>query len=149
LSGGSPYTHGDFVWCAFPERERPTQPGSPHISFVLAVSGVGSAPNTYAVMAAYTTSQPWPVQQGVPKGVFSIDAQRAAAMGQQRAFTIDARRIAFVSLTSDWFPDLGRPGAGKVGSAPKSLFQQVMNATNELLRRHPDVVERLGPLWPR
>ena len=158
---GSPYAPGDFVWCAFPEYERPTRPGPRHIGFVLGVSGVSAvtpglggagvstATPAYAVMAAYTTSQRWPEEQGVPKGVFPIDAERAAAMGQRRAFTIDARRIAFVPLIPAWFPDLGQPGAGKVGTAPRSLFQQVMDTANELVTRHSDVLERLGPLWPR
>lgn len=155
---GSPYAPGDFVWCAYPEREQPARPGPQHIGLVLAVSGVtpafggtgvSAAPPAYAVMAAYTTSQPWPDPHRLPLGVFPIDAQQAAAMGQQRAFAIDTRRIAFVPLTPVWFPQLAQLGAGKVGAAPKSLFQQVTAAATELATRHKEAMERLGPMWPR
>jgi len=33
------FQEGNFVWCAFPERENPTQPGPLHLGYTPAVSG--------------------------------------------------------------------------------------------------------------
>ena len=34
---------GDFVWCAFPERETLLRPGPLHVAYTLAVAAVGEA----------------------------------------------------------------------------------------------------------
>ncbi|MGH7213027.1 MAG: hypothetical protein ACREF1_16390 [Acetobacteraceae bacterium] len=60
-----PLRHGDFVWCAFPGREAPLRPGSLHVAYTLAVAAVTGG---YAVMAAYTTSQPWHRISGTSTG---------------------------------------------------------------------------------
>jgi hypothetical protein len=44
----SPFREGDFVWCAFPERENPVRPGPLHLAYTLAVvaAAVGKFPGT-------------------------------------------------------------------------------------------------------
>ncbi len=47
---------GDFVWCAFPEREAPLRSGPLHVAYALAVAALADG---YAVMVAFTTSRKW------------------------------------------------------------------------------------------
>jgi len=81
---------GDFVWCAFPEREAPLRPGQLHVAYTLAIAAVDGG---YGVMAAYTTSQIW--VGALPQGVIAFDIAEAAALGQARAFMLDLRRLAY------------------------------------------------------
>ena len=96
----------------------------------------------------YTTTQPWPSGVSLPRGVFTFDRTAAASYGQSRAFVMDLRRIAFVPVTAIWFPNLGQAGHGIQGHAAKALQRNFRNTANELLTRHGESVERLGPLWP-
>ena len=140
-----PFQEGDFVWCAFPERENPACPGPLHLGYALAVSGAAGA---LATLMGYTTSQPWPPDVTPPLGVFPFDRQAAASFGQARAFVMDLRRIAFVPVTSAWFPRLDQPGHGIHGHAPKGQQRRFRQTATDLLTRHGEIVERLGPLWP-
>ncbi len=142
-----PVHAGDFVWCAFPERENPARPGPVHLAYILAVS-VATGTNQVSVLAAYTTSQIWP-SSSLPLGVRVFDPHEAAALGQARPFVMDLRRLAYLPLKSAWFPQIDQPGSGIKGRAPKALQRQLIQITAELLDRHKELVERLGPLWPR
>jgi len=101
------------------------------------------------MLAAYTTSQPWPTASASPLGLFRFDRREAAALGQTHAFVLDTRRLAYLPITSQWFPSFGQPGMGVQGRAPMRLQQTIGQAAEELLTRHAELVERLGPLWPR
>jgi hypothetical protein len=129
-----PLQQGDFVWCAFPEREAPLRPGPLHVGYTLAVAAV-----------AYTTSQPW--SGPLPPGVITFDSEEAASLGQARAFVLDLRRLAYVPLTATWFPRAGEAGAGVLGRAPKALRDRVNAAVTELVKRRPESLSRSGPLW--
>lgn len=133
---------GDFVWCAFPEREAPLRPGPLHVAYVLAVAAVTGG---YGVMAAYTTSQAW--SGSMPPGVLVFTAEEAARLGQTRAFVLDLRRLAYVPLTAPWFPSLAERGAGVLGRAPKTLRVRVNKLATELALRRPEALARTGPLW--
>ncbi len=133
---------GDFVWCAFPEREAPLRPGPLHVAYTLAVAAVGSG---YGVMTAYTTSQPW--AGALPHGVIAFDSAEAAGLGQTRAFVLDLRRLAYLPLTATWFPRAGEEGAGVLGRAPKALRDRVNATATELAKRRPETLSRSGPLW--
>lgn len=133
---------GDFVWCAFPEREAPLHPGPLHVAYTLAVATVGSG---YGVMVAYTTSQPW--SGALPQGVIAFDSAQAANLGQARAFVLDLRRLAYLPLTATWFPRIGEDGAGLLGRAPKVLRDRVNAMVTELVKRRPETLSRSGPLW--
>lgn len=136
------------MWCAFPERENPVQPSpSRHLAYTLAVSSVGGGTQLSA-LAAYTTSRPWPYPT-VPLGVRIFDQAAAAQVGQHRAFLIDLRRLAYVPITQSWFPRLDELGRGIQGRASKQLQRECWQTADDLLRRHGELVERLGPLWPR
>jgi hypothetical protein len=138
-----PYRSGDFVWAAFPERENPARPGPRHIAYAVAIT---SGTSVNAVIVAYTTSQPWSGPR--PPGVYGFGRGAAAEMGQARPFTLDLRRMAFVPMTVAWFPDLAAGTHGIVGRAPERLRLELELAAKELFRRSPEIVERLGPLWP-
>ncbi len=140
-----PFQDGDFVWCAFPERENPTRPGPLRLGYALAVSGTTGAPSA---LIGYTTSQKWPPDVTPPLGVFPFDQEAAANFGQARAFVMDLRRVAFVPVTQAWFPRLDQPGHGIHGHAPKGPQRRFRQAATDLLTRHGEIVQRLGPLWP-
>jgi hypothetical protein len=136
------FQQGDFVWCAFPEREAPLRPGPLHVAYTLAVAAVAGG---YGVMTAYTTSQPW--AGALPQGVIVFDSAEAAGLGQARAFLLDLRRLAYLPLTATWFPRLAEEGAGVLGRAPKALRDRVNTMATDLVKRRPETLSRGGPLW--
>jgi hypothetical protein len=144
-----PFQEGDFVWCAFPERENPARPGPLHLAYTLAVSDVAAsgAAQVLTALAAYTTSQPWH-DLPLPLGVFVFNRQEAAAFGQSRSFVMDLRRLAAVPVTPAWFPHLDQPGRGIQGHMPKGQQRRYLQVAEDLLTRRSELVERLGPLWP-
>ena len=136
------------MWCVFPERERPAHPGpGEHIGYALAVAGSVNPPVAFTALIAYTMSQPW-TQPTRPLGLFVFDRRTAADLGQGRAFVMDLRRLAAVPVTSAWFPRLDQPGGGVQGHMPKHRQRQYLRVVEDLLTRRPELVERLGPLWP-
>jgi hypothetical protein len=136
----NPYCAGDFVWTHFPERENPARLGPRHVGYV--VLSNSTAPGS-AVLVAFTTSQPWTGPR--PPGLYSIDRETAASMGQSRPFTLDLRRIAPLPVTGAWFPDLDTPNHGILGRAPERLRLEYQAALTELARRRRENIERLGP----
>ncbi len=118
------------------------RPGPLHVAYTLAVAAVVGG---HGVMAAYTTSQPW--AGALPQGVIAFDSAEAAALGQARAFVLDLRRLAYLPLTTAWFPRVAEEGAGVLGRAPKALRDRVNAMTTELAKRRPETLSRSGPLW--
>lgn len=141
-----PFQDGDFVWCAFPERENPTRPGPLHLGYALAVSGAAGALS--ALMGYTPQASHGRLTCPPPLGVFPFDREAAASFGQARAFVMDLRRIAFVPVTQAWFPRLDQPGHGIHGHAPKGQQRRFRQTATDLLTRPGEIVERLGPLWP-
>jgi hypothetical protein len=140
-----PFQTGDFVWCAFPERERPANPNpAQHLAYILALRG-GVA---LSVIAAYTTSQV-SAHATLRLGVRAFDRTAAASLGQHRPFLIDLRRLAYLPVTAAWFPRLDEPARGVQGHAPKALQRELMQTVETLLNRHQELVEQLGPIWRR
>jgi hypothetical protein len=117
------------------------------LGYVVAVFGAVAATDTFSTLVAYTTSQAW-MQAARPPGLFVFDQQTAASFGQARAFVLDLRRLAFLPITPSWFPWLDEPG-GIQGRASPHWQQQLKQAAEALLARRPELIERLGPLWPR
>jgi hypothetical protein len=142
----SPYRSGDFIWCAFPERENPARPGPRHLAYALIVYNA-TATMSGSIIAAYTTSRPWSDGIAQPRGLFRFDRQEAAALGQARAFVLDTRRLAYVPINARWFPHLDRPDRGVQGRAPQHLRQRIWREAEELITRRTELIERLGPLW--
>lgn len=105
------------------------------------------ATDGWSALVAYSTSQAWK-QPARPPGLFVIDRQEAAAFGQARAFVLDLRRLAYIPVTPAWFPWLDQPGGGIQGRVTARWEQQFKRAAEELLTRRPEIIERLGPLWP-
>jgi hypothetical protein len=69
-------------------------------------------------------------------------------MGHGRAFVLELRRMAALPVTVAWFPDLHAADRGFVGRAPERLRVELEAAATDFFRRRPEVIERLGPLWP-
>ena len=85
----------------------------------------------------------------MPSGVFRFDTQEAQTFGQNRAFTLDLRRLALLPITAAWFPRLDQPGQGVLGRAPPLWERRFQHFVDDTLTRRPELIERLGPLWPR
>jgi len=69
-------------------------------------------------------------------------------MGQS-PFTLDLRRLAWVPLTEDWFPDLNKLDHGILGCASEERILGLEAAIRTLFTRRREIVEQLGPLRPR
>lgn len=94
-------------------------------------------------MSLYTTTAQWEPGLPLPLGVIPITAAAAAKMNQ-KPFVIDARRIAFIPATDEFFPRLHAPESAVVHEATKEFRRHVASILAELARR-PDLVQLLGP----
>lgn len=144
-----PIEAGDFVWCAFPEREHPASPSRhPHIGYALVVAlGTSTAGGPRAIVA-YTTSRPGQ-HDGKRPGVVPFSAEEAAALGQKRPFWLHLWRIAYLPVTEAWFPNLASPDKVVLGRLPPARRTEIEAIAIRVQQRHPNEVERLGPLRPR
>jgi len=131
---------GAFIEVLFPTTEKPGLPGLPHICYCLAV-------RPPLVLVAYTTSVPWPSNTPPPLGVRPFSQEEAIALNQRRAFPLHLNRQARMPLTTRWFPKLDAPGQGVIAVAPEQLRQELYERNLDLLRRHEQTIELLGP-WP-
>jgi hypothetical protein len=137
-----PYRAGHFVWCRFPQREQPHKPGSKvRIGYVAitrqAVSGT-------VVALLYTTTKP--LAPPLPLGVIPIDERQARALGQ-KPFLIDARSVAVLPVTEEYFPHLARVDRGVQGEASAGLARKIKAMLADLHRRGV-VIEVRGPKRP-
>ncbi|MDR3658288.1 MAG: hypothetical protein P4L48_22330 [Mycobacterium sp.] len=150
-----PIEPGEFVWCAFPERENPDKPSRHlHVVYALVVAlatpgtgGSGISGDPRAVVA-YTTSRPWPIAARRP-GVIPFTTDEAEAVGQTRPFWLHLWRVAYVPVTPIWFPQLGNPGHGVVGRLTQAKRLEIEAAAIRVQIRHEHDVERLGPHRPK
>lgn len=135
----SHYLVGQFVWCQFPNREQPDQPGpKTRVGYVYAVASTGVG----AAAMLYTTTARWP-GSNIPLGVIPVEERQASAMGQ-RPFAIDARTVAILPVTAEYFPYLAETGHGVQGHAPPKLVRRV-EATLTNMRVRGLVIEVRGP----
>ncbi|MET3105898.1 hypothetical protein AAKU67_004444 [Oxalobacteraceae bacterium GrIS 2.11] len=135
---------GSFVWCRFPLREAHRIPGPMdhlHLAYV-AASGQNNQ-----VLTVYTTSVTWKPSTPVAFGVIVVPSDVASAMGQQ-PFYLDARRVAILPVTDEWFPSLATESHGIISRANKSFRAEVDRVLTEVLDRHREIVERYGPEAP-
>lgn len=100
-----------------------------------------------AIVAAYTTSQPWPANVRPPVGVHRVSQEASSRLGHAKPFVIDARKIAFMPLTKEFFPQMDDPAGGKVGR-DRALADRVIPDL-KTLSRSPGIIVRTGPLRPR
>jgi hypothetical protein len=128
---------GAFVRVLFPTREKPHQPGLPHIGYILGVAA------GYA-MVAYTTSQPWPADTPLPAGARLFDTREAARLNQSRAFLLRLDILAKLPLTRAWFPAIEQAGEGIVAIAPARLQAELTRLATNLARRRRELLEMRG-----
>lgn len=121
---------GAFVWCRFPLQEAPREPGPEDHLHLVYVADV----TTSKVLTIYTTSVLWDPAVPTPIGVIIVKAQQAAALGQ-KPFVLDARRIALLPVTTEWFPDLESKNHGVLMVADKVFQKEVTRVAHELAKR--------------
>lgn len=137
-----PFGPGDWVWCNFPTRENPADPAAtPHATYTMAVTGVpGVGP---VALVAYTTSQvPDPPYR---QGIMHFGAARAAQMGHNKPFLLNTGRVAALPVNSAYFPFLGQPDNGVIGTAPKTLQEAIARLATDIRTKRPELTETLGP----
>jgi hypothetical protein len=153
----APFEPGDFVWTNFPFEADPNHPGpSRHAALVMATfsspeaarASSRPAPKHGIVVAVYTSSQVGKFGANLPTGVISVPVDRAQKSGNRAAFFIDVRRRAFMPLTTEYFPELDRPGFGIVGRADKALFAEARRQFILVNERHKELIVNLGPHRP-
>jgi hypothetical protein len=120
-----PLHHGDFVWCAFPEREAPLRPGPMHVTYTV---GIGGTPTLPMAIVAYTTSQSWTGAR--PPGVVVLSAAEAAQLGKPGGLC--------------WICDRWRTSRSRRPS--RALHGRLDAIALELATRRPEVLAKLGPL---
>ena len=137
-----PYRTGQFVWCRYPQRERPHKPGSKvRIGYVAITRQAASG---LVVALLYTTTRP--LSPPLPLGVIPIDERQAQAFGQN-PFLIDARSVAVLPVTEEYFPHLARADRGVQGEASAGLTRKIKAMLADLHRRGV-VIEVRGPKRP-
>ncbi|MCC7046288.1 MAG: hypothetical protein IT562_06210 [Alphaproteobacteria bacterium] len=145
MTATPPFLPGQFVWCNFPFRETPSDPGPERdIAYVVDILRKGDRLLVCATL--YTTTRLWPRDRARPPGLVPVAGSAAQNLGQS-TFAIDARRVAYMPIDERFFPDLHRPDRGIRGTAPRALQDQVTQALVRLLQR-PDLLELLGPERP-
>lgn len=98
-------------------------------------------------MLAYTTSQAWVGQ--LPWGVRRFDEGQALALGQDKAFVMDLRRIAYVPISAAWFPQINDADRGIVGRASSGLKTAISIESAGIFKKRAEIIQKLGPSWPR
>jgi hypothetical protein len=142
-----PFVPGQFVWCRFPYFEAPLSPGDKERIVYVADVRQQAGRRIFTVMSLYTTTVPWEPNVPLPLGVIPVSGAAAARM-KQKPFVVDARRIAFIPGTDEFFPRLNTSEGAVVYQATKTFRRQVESILTELARR-PDLLALLGPDAPR
>jgi hypothetical protein len=126
--------------------EEPVLPGpKERIGYILDVRRIRGNDH-FTVMSAYTTTAQWQAGVPLPAGLVPVDAVTARTLGQ-KSFVLDARKVAFIPVTAEFFPRLGTPDRGIVHTAPETFHRAVENALLRLAGR-PDLIMKLGPDAP-
>ena len=141
-----PFVPGQFVWCRFPYFEAPLSPGDKERIVYVADVRQKAGQQIFTVMSLYTTTTRWEPGVPLPKGIIPITGVAATKMNQ-KPFVIDARKIAFIPATDEFFPRLRTPGSAVVYSAPAAFRRHIESVLAELAQR-PDLLELLGPHAP-
>jgi hypothetical protein len=126
--------------------EAPLSPGDKERIVYIADIRQLAGRRIFTVMSLYTTTVQWEADSPLPLGVIPVTGAAAAKMNQ-KSFVIDARRIAFVPATEDFFPRLGSPEKGVVYEATKGFRAHIENILAQLAGR-PDLIQLLGPEKP-
>ena len=131
---------GAFVWTKFPFGHPPEARSRPgpvrHIAYHLG-SDAG------VVLLAYTSSGPWRGSApDTPPGIVEFDALEAGRLSQ-KPFHIDLRTLAKVTLTLNWFPNLGHGDHGIVAVAGPDVQRRILQAAR-LLRTRTETIEIRG-----
>jgi hypothetical protein len=96
------------------------------------------------MLIAYTSSGPWRgASPTPPNGVIEFDESAARPL-KQRAFHIDLRCLARVSLSEAWFLDLALPERGVVAIAGPHLQERILKIGEQLASRSPHLIEIRG-----
>lgn len=141
-----PYKVGDFIVCRFPYNENPNSP-APETHIGLCIDIVDADGRETAVVLLYTTSQPWPAGMQLPPAVIRVPLERAKEYGQEKSFLIDARKIAFLPISEEFFPAINGKNHGIKGESTH-LAKAARKRLEDLTKTGNSIVV-LGPLRPR
>lgn len=96
------------------------------------------------ILLAYTSSGSWRGSAlRTPPGVIEFDEAEAKKVGQ-KAFHIDLRTLAKVTLTLDWFPRLDQADRGVVGIAGEKAKKRILHVAKGLVAVSPEIIETRG-----
>ena len=141
-----PFRPRQFVWCQFPYMEEPLRPGpEEHVGYIVEVGRIGSNPHL-TVMSLYTTTTPWEPNAPHPLGIVPVETVVANKMNQ-KGFIMDARKVAFIPVTVDFFPRLSSVDKGIIHTASVRFHDLVLNTLAKLAKR-PALIVKLGPDVP-
>lgn len=142
LKGDPVIDHGHFVWTKFPKTERPNVPSDErHIA--LCLRRFRHPTQGHALIAVFTTTRDRG-DRPKAKGEIEINAAQARELGQSSAFHIDAKRIAVMPLTLDYFPDLDEATCGIRGRSER-LAKAALLRFREIAAETPELIDYLGP----
>lgn len=141
-----PFVPGQFVWCSFPYFEAPLSPGDKERITYVADVRQNASRQVFTVMSLYTTTVQWAPGSPLHLDIILVTGAAASRMNQ-KPFVLDARGVAFVPATDDFFPRLHAPAGAVVYQATKTFRRQVESVLAELVRR-PDLLQLLGPDAP-
>lgn len=140
-----PIRLGDFVWCAFPEREAPLRGGPLHVGYLLRVNASGSGFPGLLAYHHHHHGVAWSLANRRPC-VRRGRSGPAAAAGVRHGFAacrLCAGRDHLISPA----PRQRCWRAGVLARAPKAMRERINAVMIELFVRRPELVTRLGPLW--
>jgi hypothetical protein len=137
----SPYKKGDFVWCNFPYREAPANPGPmAHVGYVQSVDSTTDPANP-TMLVAYTTTSSSQMRDGEGQtGCIHITGKAAKGLGQND-FMLDMRRLAFLPARQSFFPELGTSRMnGVIGRASSNLQKHIEETLKAAVSEDPKAI---------
>lgn len=99
------------------------------------------------MLAIYTTTRPRGDRPNA-RSEIEITEEIARELGQTAAFGIDAKCVAALPLTKEFFPDIARPGFGRRGHS-LHLASACDKMITKIAEETPELIEVLGPFHAR
>lgn len=141
----APYKTGQFVWCNFPYRENPTEPGPvTRVGYVFSVDSKTDPANPAIGVLYTTTSQARMNRKEGEPGFIHVDHNAARRLNQS-AFMIEASQVAFLPANQAFFPELKLPSHGIISTAPDALKREINGEMAHILRSSPKSFDISGP----
>lgn len=99
------------------------------------------------MLAIFTTTRPPRGDRPKARGEIEITEEKARELGRTSGFRIDAKRVAALPLTKEFFPDIA-PGFGKRGRS-LHLASACDKRITKIAEETPELIEALSPFHAR